>query len=222
MSAVNAGTITGTVVTATDSVQLPLFATGSLPANTKGKLAYDSTTDQVKVNDGSAWQAMGGGVVRQIKYKISNDLATHNTTSFVEVDSDYRLYITPTKSDSIMLIDYVIPTNEQCGNNTIFILSAMRDGSRTNITSVGSSSGSRHRVAGGAFRPGNGYDGNDMSTNMFRVIDLPNTTSQVYYGFHCKQETSGTGNIRFGYSNGDNSNWGWRAPIIITATEIAP
>ena len=61
-----------------------------------------------------------------------------------------------------------------------------------------------------------------MSTNMFRVIDLPNTTSQVYYGFHCKQETSGTGNIRFGYSNGDNSNWGWRAPIIITATEIAP
>ena len=75
MSAVNAGTITGTVVTATDSIQLPLFATGSLPANTKGKLAYDSTTDQVKVNDGSAWQAMGGGVVRQIKYKISNDTA---------------------------------------------------------------------------------------------------------------------------------------------------
>ena len=41
-----------------------MVATGSLPANTKGKLAYDSTTDQVKVNDGSAWQAMGGGVVK--------------------------------------------------------------------------------------------------------------------------------------------------------------
>ena len=227
MSQINAGTGSFTDITMSGDVQLPLFTTSNLPANSKGKLAYDSTTDEVKVNDGSGWGALGGGgsgggVIRQIQYKISTTTATHNTTSFQEVNSDYRVYITPTNTNSIMLVDYTIPTNEQCGNNTIFLISAMRDGSRTNITSVGQSSGSRHRVAGGGFRPGNGYDTNDMSVNHFRVIDAPNTTNQVYYGFHFKQESSGVNNIRFGYSDGDNTSWGWRANIIITATEIAP
>lgn len=226
MSQINAGAGSFTDVTVTGDYQLPLFATASLPANGQGKMAYDTTTDSVVVNDGSAWTGIGGGsgggVVRQIRYKISPTTATHNTTSFQEVNSDYRVYITPTATDSIILIDYTIPTNEQCGNNTIFLISATRNGTRTDISSVGASSGSRNRVAGGGFRPGNGYDGNDMSVHTFRVIDSPNTTNQTWYGFDFKQESSGTGNIRFGYSDGDNSNWGWKASIIITATEIAP
>ncbi|WLW37195.1 hypothetical protein [Synechococcus phage S-MS29] len=227
MSQINAGTGSFTDVSVSGDVQLPLFTTGNLPAHGQGKLAYDTTTNEVKVNSGSAWGALGGGgsgggVIRQIRYKISTSTNTHNSTSFQEVDSDYRVYITPTSTDSVIFVDYTIPTNEQCGNNTIFLISAMRDGSRTNITSVGPSSGSRHRVAGGGFRPGNGYDTNDMSVNQFRVIDIPNTTNQVYYGFHFKQESSGQGNIRFGYSDGDNTAWGWRANIIITATELAP
>jgi len=233
MGQLNVGAVTATntvscaTLDASSGVQLPLFATANLPANAQGKMVYDTDEGAIKVNDGSAWAAVagsggGGGVIRQFKYKISTATDTHNSTSMIEVNSDYRVYITPTAADSIIVVDYMIPLNEQCGNNTIFILAATRDGNRTNITSAGGSSGSRWSVAGGAHRPGNGYDSNDMSVRQWRVIDIPNTTSEVYYGFHCKQETSGTGNIRFGYSDGDTSNWGFRANIVITATEYAP
>jgi len=233
MGQLNVGAVTATntvscaTLDASSGVQLPLFTTANLPANAQGKMVYDTDEGAIKVNDGSAWAAVagsggGGGVIRQFKYKISTATDTHNSTSMIEVNSDYRVYITPTAADSIIVVDYMIPLNEQCGNNTIFILAATRDGNRTNITSAGGSSGSRWSVAGGAHRPGNGYDSNDMSVRQWRVIDIPNTTSEVYYGFHCKQETSGTGNIRFGYSDGDTSNWGFRANIVITATEYAP
>jgi len=233
MGQLNVGAVTATntvscaTLDASSGVQLPLFTTANLPANAAGKLVYDTDDGAVKVNSGSAWQAIagsggGGGVIRQFKYKISTATDTHNSTNMIEVNSDYRLYITPTSADSIIAVDYMIPLNEQCGNNTIFILAATRNGSRTDISSAGPSSGSRWSVAGGAHRPGNGYDTNDMSVRQWRIIDTPNTTSEIYYGFHCKQETSGTGNIRFGYSSGDNSNWGFRANIVITATEYAP
>ena len=233
MGQLNVGEVTATntvscaTLDASSGVQLPLFTTANLPANAQGKMVYDTDVGAIKVNDGSAWAAVagsggGGGVIRQFKYKISTVTNTHNSTSMIEVDSDYRLYITPTSNDSIIAVDYTLPLNEQCANNTIFILAATRNGSRTDITSAGGSSGSRWAVAGGGHRPGNGYDTNDMSVRQWRIIDVPNTTSEIYYGFHCKQETSGVNNIRFGFSDSDNNNWGWRSNIVITATEYAP
>lgn len=187
-----------------------------------GLMIFDASEKALKVWNGTTWKALGGSMsaIKQVQYKISDLKATHNSTSMIEVSADYRVSITPSSSSSFIIVQYNLTINPQCANNTIFLIRATRNGNAEVITSAGSSSGSRWRMAGGAFRPGNGYDTNDMNTIQFSIIDAPNTTSEVVYGFQMKQETSGTGNIYFGYSASDNNNWGWTAPQIITAYEV--
>ncbi len=52
------------------------------------------------------------------------------------------------------------------------------------------------------------------------AVDFPNTTSTCTYGFEFKRETGGAGTVYFGYTQGDNSNWGFDADIVIIAEEI--
>ncbi|MBF32013.1 MAG: hypothetical protein CL529_12680 [Aequorivita sp.] len=49
------------------------YATGSLPtaSSYEGYLAYDTTTDEVKFSDGSAWTALGGGGTEDITFTSS-------------------------------------------------------------------------------------------------------------------------------------------------------
>ena len=169
--------------------------------------------------------AMPVGSVIQTQYVSSGTRTTVDSTSFVEPSSAYRVSITPTSSTSIIKLTYYIMMNPggSYASNTIFNVRAFRiiSGSTTySLTSTGNTNGSRSVFAGAAFRP-EGYDANDAIPLHMTVIDNPGTTSTCTYGFEYKRETGGTGVMYFGYSAGDNGNWGWDTDIVIVAEEIA-
>ena len=188
-------------------------------------LTSGNDANVVKVPSGHTLHAPGHQL--QTVYTSSDTTTTVNSTSFTEPSTNYRVSITPKFANSLIMIDYVIPTNPGANYaaNTIYTCRAFRlksGGSKdyTSFENAGKANGSRNRIAGMAIRPV-GYDTNDPMWWQMRMIDKPNTTGSVSYGFEFKRETGGTGTVYFGYSSGDNSNWGYSSDILITATEIA-
>lgn len=189
-------------------------ASGSL--TTSGNL---SVNGNVTVTNGRIFSP---GTPIQVQYVASTTRTTVNSTSFVEPSTNYRVSITPRFSNSMIMLSYFIPTNASGQSNTIYTVRAFRIISGTTsyaLTSAGVANGNRNPIAGSTFRPP-GYDTNDPMPIVFNVVDFPNTTNTCTYGFEFKRETGGTGTVYFGYSQGDNSDWGFDADILITATEI--
>jgi hypothetical protein len=81
--------------------------------------------------------------------------------------------------------------------------------------------GSRNTIAGHAWRSSNGYDLNDQQTENWEVIDFPGTTAPCTYLIEFLQEASAASQNYFGYSQRDNSTWGYSSRVIILAREIA-
>jgi hypothetical protein len=168
------------------------------------------------------------GKIRQVKTSIASTLVTHNTTSMVELSSNYRVIITPLNTTNIIQVHVNMPFNASgMGANTIIILDVKRstDGGSnwSYVTGSGygdSNLGNRWPVAVGATRRSNGYDSNDMNICSFSIIDKPATTSTCTYSIFMKQETSNTGNVLIAHSSGNNSNWGWMTPVVMTAYEL--
>jgi len=181
-----------------------------------------ATGTQVSMANGHTLYAPGH--VLQVQYVSSGSrVSTSNTyPNWAEPSTDYRVSITPTQSNSMIQLQYYVPLNQNSAANILTTIRAFRiinGGSKSyGLTSSGSPQGSRNVVAGGVFRPNNGYDGNDMNMVSFTAIDFPATTSPCVYGFETMPE--GTALVRFGYSGGDNAAWGWDADIVITATEV--
>jgi hypothetical protein len=121
------------------------------------------------------------------------------------------------------LLQYYVPLNQNSASNILTGIRAFKivnGGSKSyTLTSTGTSNGSRHVIAGGSFRPGNGYDNNDMNMQYFTAVDTAGTTSPCVYGFETFPEGANT--TGFGYSLTNSSTWGWDADIVIVATEIA-
>ena len=165
------------------------------------------------------------GSIIQVQYTASSTRTTVDSTSFVEPSSSYRVSITPTSTSNYIILRYFIPMNPggSYASNTIYTIRAWREiggGARSYaLTSAGNTNGSRNVFAGVTFRPP-GYDLNDPCTQNFTVVDAPSTTSACVYGFDFKRETGGSGNMYFGYSAGDSSNWGFDSDIVIVAEEI--
>lgn len=198
-----------------------LVAAGSL--TTSGNITASgnlSVNGNVTVINGRIFSP---GTPIQVQYVASTTRTTVNSTSFVEPSTNYRVSITPRFANSMIMLSYFIPANAAGQANTIYTLRAFRIISGTTsyaLTSAGVANGSRNPIAGSTYRPLNGYDGNDPMPMMFNAVDFPNTTNTCTYGFEFKRETGGTGTVYFGYSQGDNSDWGFDADILITATEI--
>jgi hypothetical protein len=161
--------------------------------------------------------------VVQTQYVSSGTRVSTTHTSFAEPSSSYRVSITPFYSNSMIEVSYYIPLNQSSAANILTILRSFRiidGGSKSySLTSTGASNGSRNVIAGGVFRPQNGYDGNDMDMKMWTVIDFPGTTGTCTYGFESRPEGGNT--TYWGYSGGDSSLWGWDSDIVIVAREIA-
>lgn len=165
------------------------------------------------------------GHVVQVQYKSSGIRTTINSTSFVEPSTDYRVSITPKFNNSLIVINYYVPTNPGANyvTNTIFSYRAFKSiaGSKSySLTSAGNANGSRNVFSGITTRP-QGFDSNDPVHAQWQSIDVPGTTSTIDYGFEAMRESGGTGTMYFGYSAGDSSAWGFDIDIVITAWEIA-
>jgi len=161
-------------------------------------------------------------IIQKKVLSATNLVTTNPGTSFTEINSAFRLSITPKFQNSMIFLEYMIPLNQTTtGHNNIFGFNAYRYApSSANLDSRGTGSGSRKRTAGGMMRAQNGYDLNDHNLETFIAFDLPNTTSTCTYGLQVFQEGSDAGTIAIAHSNSNNSTWGMSSRVIITASEI--
>ena len=164
-------------------------------------------------------------IIQQQVMQNNTQVSANGSSSFAEINSNYRVSITPKFSSSLIHLEYFVPCNQtSSSHNNLFGFKAYRisGGSGAgDVASAGASSGSRHQMAGGLARSQNGSDGNDHNMETWLAYDLPNTTSAVVYGFHYFREDSDAATMFFGYSYNNNSTWGMASRLIITATEIA-
>ena len=189
--------------------------TASSGVNVTGTLA---ATGEV---NGSNIKASRGVVQMVVKENFTH--ATRNSTGFGEVNSNYRIAITPkNSSNSTIFVEFFMSVNQHTGGRNIlssFKIQRQIGSSGFADIGVGQASGSRNRLsAGGSYRPV-GWDGNDGSPMVHLYVrDNPNTTSTCTYRFVYKSEGGAT--FYFGYSQGNNSAWGWSTPFVATATEM--
>jgi hypothetical protein len=172
------------------------------------------------------WQSPSGvlrSTVLQTQYIASTTRVTTTHTSWQEPSTSYRVNITPQFSNSMILLNYYIPLNQQSASNILTGIRAFRiiaSGAKSYaLTSAGVVNGSRWPIAGGYFRPGNGFDANDMNKEVVTAYDFPATTGVCTYGFETFPEGGNT--TFFGSSGSNNGTWGWDADIVIIAQEIA-
>ena len=176
-----------------------------------------------KIQDGAIETSdLPAGTVLQVQHVSSGTRVSTTHTSWVEPSTGYRVSITPQYSNSMIMLNYHIVFNQASTANVLTGLRAFRTiggGSKSYaLTSAGGSNGSRHVIAGGFIRPGNGYDANDMNIEPLTCIDHPGTTGVCVYGFESYPE--GTNTTTWGYSSYNSATWGWDADIVITATEV--
>jgi len=150
-------------------------------------------------------------------------LASYNSSNsnFVEINSNYRVSITPKRSDSDILLTYTVSLNQQGNNNSIqnykFQVSD-NGGSTWSDFNLGTTSGSRTRCHG-SFRCC-GYDGNDADPITLRAVheNVGGTGTRIYrlvWRF-----ADGACNLHFNLSSSNGTTWPWTAPTFFTATEI--
>jgi hypothetical protein len=164
---------------------------------------------------------IGSTVQIQTAYSTTYTTLSGSSNTWAEASSTYRVSITPQFASSMIVVTYYIPLGINWGTkNILYTLQGVRSingGSFTNlVSSVGSSNGSRNQISGNGFRPLNCYDGNDQQAEHFTLIDYPNTTSSVSYGFQIRYEANGN-TIKFG--TGASTNY-YNGCVTIVAEEI--
>jgi len=188
---------------------------------TDGFSAGTISSTSLAANSATGIKMGYAGAVVQTQVVNSTTRVTAASSNMTEISTSYRVSITPLFSNSVMLISYHIPTgwNTDWAANYVMRVSAKRfvGGTPQDISSVGVTNGSRTLVAGYHQRPGNSFDYNDMQVWAYQVIDLPNTTSAIQYGFYASQEG---GTVYYGYSRDGNGSWGWDSNIVIMVQEI--
>lgn len=167
--------------------------------------------------------SMPAGSVIQTQYVASGTRVSTTYSGWNEPSTAYRVAITPTSTSSMILLRYFVPAQVNSASNILQLFRAFRivgGGSKDYaLTSRGSTNGNRHLIAGMMIRPSNGYDLNDALTWQVEVVDFPNTTSAVTYGFETNPEGGNT--TYYGYTASDNGTWGFDADIVVVAQEIA-
>ena len=139
-----------------------------------------------------------------VTVRKTNTFSTSSTGSFVDL-TDVTLNITPTASDSKILIDFRA-FGSNSGGTDIIITRLLRDS-----TEVGSGSGGGSYDGFGIASVSGSYELVNLSMNL---MDEPSTTSQITYKIQCRVNAS-TGYIgRKG--NADH----YRFPTSLMATEI--
>lgn len=172
------------------------------------------------------WQNTAGtlrSTVLQTRYVSSTTRVSTTGAGFKEPSTAYRVSITPSFTNSMILLNYYVPVNIASAANILQVWRAFRiigaGATSYALGSAGPANGSRWPIAGGVLRPGNGFDSNDHNMVSWTVMDFPNTTNTCAYGFEHNPEGGNT--TYFGYSSSDNGTWGFNANILITAQEIA-
>ena len=165
---------------------------------------------------------MPAGTVLQTVTATPNTMASGNpVNTWSEINSNYRISITPKFSNSRFLVTYSIPINPTGAANILMAIApwySTNGGSSKTIIGHGISSGSRHNLSNAWFRSSNGYDSNDMDDRIIKTFLDPNTSSTLTFGFYFRSEGGNT--TYFNHTQGNNSSWGWTAPTQMEVREV--
>lgn len=193
---------------------------------TNGNVGIGNSTPSAKLDIVGDLKVSGNiyapGTVVQTIVKTSELTSIMNTTSFTEVNPDYRITITPKYANSIILIEYNFSINTDMTSNTVFQMQLVRNiGGTEQLVGVGPINGDRNR-ASFVSRPNNGTDSNDMQNVYMIAKDTGLNTGVSYtYGFKYRRENGGMGDCYFNYNASDSSVFGFSGIMTIKATEIA-
>lgn len=142
--------------------------------------------------------------------------------TFLEVSSNYRVSITPKLATSLIIVNYqmIIGVSSGYSSRTLMKFTGIRfvGGTAYSVSSIGAVNGNRPAIAGHIFRWSNGWDLNDNYPLNCTILDYPNTTSTIQYGFKFASEDSIT--ALFGYSSYNNVS-GADSNVLIIVQEIA-
>ena len=176
-------------------------------------------TNRIVPRDGLVSTSTSGGGVIQVKHTIFTGIASRATSSYDFGALVTSNAITPTRSDSKILIQCVMYMSSS--NDTgRFGYRVMRvvGGSASHITPTqfGDGAGDRQQVAA-YFRQNST---SDMQPLVFNGIDAPSTTSAVTYSIYSSGESSDTIYLNRTDSNDDSASH-YRPISSITLTEIS-
>ena len=163
------------------------------------------------------------GIVQTVHNSTNVAASGNPINTWSEINSNYRVSITPRYSDSRILGTFHIPMNPTGATNILMAIQpwySTNGGTTKTILAQGNTGvqGSRHNLAVSWFRSNNGFDVNDMQNHVVHFYHDPGTTSTVTYGWYFRSEGSNT--TYFNHSNGNNSTWGWIAPQYLELREL--
>lgn len=156
----------------------------------------------------------GTGRLLQVKQTLVNSVATFSAPNGTPVEiTDLRTTFTPTSATSKVMLELHLT---YASLNTTYIVFPRRNGA--DITDViGVSSGSRQR--GTTYCPYLG-DQNQAQPSSFKVLDSPNTTSEITYSIWINNDNTQIFYLNRSINDGDAAV-GKRCVSTLTITEIA-
>ena len=141
---------------------------------------------------------------------------------WAEISSSYRIDITPRFSSGTMILGtFSIPINPTGASNILMAINPWysTDGGTTKtLLNQGGPSGSRLTGSHAWFRSSNGFDANDMQNHVVHFGYTHSATTTLTWGFYFRSEGGNT--TYFCQSNGNNSLWGWTAPLYMELREV--
>lgn len=161
------------------------------------------------------------GIVQVVTSTPNTHASGNPINTWAEINSNYRVAITPKYSNSRILGTFHIPINPTGAANILFAFApwySTNGGTTKVIIANGASLGSRHTLSAAWTRSANGHDGNDMQNHVIHFHHDPGTTGAVTYGYYFRSEGSNT--TYFNHSLGNNNNWGWTGAHYMELREL--
>ena len=176
-------------------------------------------TNRIVPRDGIPSGASGGGIV-QVVFVEKSDTESLTSTSTPQLIPGLSATITPTRSDSKILVQVVFHAsiNGSYGGHHI----VLRRGS-TNIC-IGDAAGSRIRgslaLQTATFWDDNSSSSYSMGQASLNFLDSPATTSATTYGLYHADDASNALYVNRGRTDSDNANY-IRVVSTITLMEVS-
>ena len=194
--------------------------TTQLYAKTDGKLYVKrGENSAVSITDSSTPASTGKTL--QVKQTVLDKHIAHSSgiTSYTEVDTDYRLLITPASTSNKILLFYEINFSVANGTTVDFKIGRIISGTTDTDINVGSTTDAPRTPTGVAsFRGSQAHstgEWTEMCTHAF--LDSPNTTSEITYLCHFIPYDS-TRTVHFNNTVADSGQYD---DIIVTSTITA-
>jgi hypothetical protein len=161
------------------------------------------------------------GIVQVVTSTPNTHASGNPINTWSEINSNYRVAITPQYSNSRILGTFYIPINPTGAANILFTIApwySTNGGTTKVILANGAAAGSRFNLSAAWTRSANGHDGNDMQNHVIHFHHDPATTGAVTYGYYFRSE--GSNNTYFNHTAGNNAQWGWTGAHYMELREL--